>query len=574
VNTEKVSSFFYKNKALSLALFLLLLVPLMFFLAPRAKQPPIVSITPCEGSVFKVHENIVITVTARDVDGTIVKMGLYINETKIWEGAENTHDYAWLDVPEGRYVLKAFAYDNGGLIGTVQVSIGVYTIRNWQWYVSPNGTNSGDGSRENPWDLETALSQPDVVEPGDTIFLRGGTYRIEGTLESNLRGISIAPIVVRQYPGERAVIDTGDSWNNRIVVGGAYTWYWGFEIMSSATDRWGDPYTGNPVLERGYSMEVSDDNVPGIKFINLIIHDTGLNGIGFWTGAIDGEVYGCIIYNNGYDYEDRGHGHAIYTQNNRGVKRLIDNIMFNQYNYGIHAYTEQGYINNFYIEGNIAFNNGASSTISGYATNILVGGSKIAENITVINNYGYFAPTMSGGITCDLAYGKGCRNLFVIGNVFVDDAKGGTAFRVKSSNPTIVDNIFYGAFEDLSVPASIFPNNTFYKGTRPKGVWVFVRPNYYEPDRANIVVFNWELRDTVEVDISNVTGLQVGDRYEVRDVQNFFGPPIVSGRYAGDPITIPMNLVQVAQPIGTPARQLLHTAPEFGVFVLLKTNDG
>ncbi len=44
------------------------------------------------------------------------------------------------------------------------------------YYVAPNGSPSGNGSINNPWDLQTALDQPAAVQPGDTIWLRGGTY--------------------------------------------------------------------------------------------------------------------------------------------------------------------------------------------------------------------------------------------------------------------------------------------------------------------------------------------------------------------------------------------------------------
>src|SRR3982751_3758669 len=73
------------------------------------------------------------------------------------------------------------------------------------YYVSPNASSSGDGSIGNPWRLQTALNQPSAVQPGDTIWLRGGTYI--GTFNSYLTGTSSAPIIVRGYPGEHAVID-------------------------------------------------------------------------------------------------------------------------------------------------------------------------------------------------------------------------------------------------------------------------------------------------------------------------------------------------------------------------------
>ena len=50
---------------------------------------------------------------------------------------------------------------------------------------------------------------------------------------------------------------------------------------------------------------------------------------------------------------------------------------------------------------------------------------------------------------------------------------------------------------------------------------VLVRPNKYEPGRANLCVYNWASQKAVDADLSAV-GLKTGDRYAVRDVQNFF----------------------------------------------------
>ena len=36
---------------------------------------------------------------------------------------------------------------------------------------------------------------------------------------------------------------------------------------------------------------------------------------------------------------DRGHGHSIYVQNVNGNKRIVDNILFDGFSFGIHAYT-------------------------------------------------------------------------------------------------------------------------------------------------------------------------------------------------------------------------------------------
>ena len=57
------------------------------------------------------------------------------------------------------------------------------------FYVSPSGSAGNTGSISSPWDLQTALNQPAAVRPGDTIWLRGGTYR--SGFRSNLVGRSL-----------------------------------------------------------------------------------------------------------------------------------------------------------------------------------------------------------------------------------------------------------------------------------------------------------------------------------------------------------------------------------------------
>jgi hypothetical protein len=65
-----------------------------------------------------------------------------------------------------------------------------------------------------------------------------------------LAGTSTAPIIVRQYPGERAIIDKAvvNSTNYTkaaLEVRGSWVCFWGFEITDSYADRNRiSPYTG------------------------------------------------------------------------------------------------------------------------------------------------------------------------------------------------------------------------------------------------------------------------------------------------------------------------------------------
>src|SRR2546426_6136509 len=48
------------------------------------------------------------------------------------------------------------------------------------------------------------------------------------------------------------------------------------------------------------------------------------------------------IYNNGWQQPDFGNGHGIYAKSSAGPVYLRDNIVFNQFGYGIHIYANAG----------------------------------------------------------------------------------------------------------------------------------------------------------------------------------------------------------------------------------------
>jgi len=482
-----------------------------------------------------------------------------------------------------------------GKSGTGAVTVAQQTARAG-YYASPSGTSGGDGTSARPWDLGTALAGAGGrIQPGDTVWVRGGTYR--GAFVSNLRGTAPAPIVVRQYPGERATIDVNGFTNDALTVNGSYGVYWGFEIMSSSPDR----TTVTPQRPHGVVNDGSHN-----KYVNLVVHD---NGIGFYnySSAADVEIYGCLVYNNGWQ-ASKGSGHALYIKSDAGPIYLRDNILFAQFAYGVHVYTNagSGRLNNIHVEGNVSFNNGTVSAAGPGAVgaNILMGGQEPVQNATMIGNMTYFSPgfgvynvdlgfetTLNADLLVQGNYIAGGRRLLevlswqsltVSGNTLVAPERPVVLEDANTSGQRWTGDMHY---RDPNAAAWQYGGRdyTFSQWRSATGLGatdqalsgapatrVFVRPNLYEPGRAAVVVYNWGGQSTVSADLSGI--LQVGDRYEVRNAQDFYGAPVASGTFGGGTISLPMTGVTPPTPVGGSPTAPPKTGPEFDVFVVTRVS--
>ncbi len=127
----------------------------------------------------------------------------------------------------------------------------------------------------------------------------------------------------------------------------------------------------------------------------------------------------------------------------------------------------------------------------------------------------------AGGRAVNLGYSKGIASPLILDNYLV----GGPALAlINAFRPiTMSGNTVYGTISGFL--ATEFPSNAYFS-SRPTGVKVLVRPNQYEPGRANITVYNWDKAGTVGVSLKGV--LNPGTEYEIRNAQNFFGPAVLS----------------------------------------------
>ena len=72
-------------------------------------------------------------------------------------------------------------------------------------YVSTTGNDSNDGSEASPiLNIQTAVN---LAQPGDMIYLRGGTYMLTKRVKIDKAGTADKRICMWGYPGERVIID-------------------------------------------------------------------------------------------------------------------------------------------------------------------------------------------------------------------------------------------------------------------------------------------------------------------------------------------------------------------------------
>jgi hypothetical protein len=181
----------------------------------------------------------------------------------------------------------------------------------------------------------------------------------------------------------------------------------------------------------------------------------------------------------------------------------------------MHGYTEKGFVDNILYEGNIAYDNPNA---------FLVAGGKPSHGIVAKNNY-----------------------LYKAGNLLV------AHLNRKNEDCELRDNVIVNGELRIGVCRQVINEGNLMLGEkdeRPAGAKIVFRPNKYDPQRANLAIFNWETKEEVAVDTGDF--LKVGDRYRLMNPRDFYGKPVHAGVADGKPIRVPM-------------------ATEFAAYVLLKS---
>lgn len=276
-------------------------------------------------------------------------------------------------------------------------------------YVSPAGTSTGDGTKEHPLDVDTAI---DFVQPGQHIIVLDGRYVRSSKLEIKKYndGTADAMKVLEAAPGARPVFDF-DKKTEGVLLSGSYWHIKGLDFTRTAGNTKGFTVGGNHNIvensrfygngDTGLQISRTDGTAAVIAdwpSYNLILNSSSFdnrdpsdnNADGFaakLTSGVGNVFRGCLSYNNiddGWDlYTKAGTGAigAVLIENSAAFNngRLTDGTVGAGDKNGFKLGGE-GISVHHIIRNSIAFGNGAY----GYTSNSNPG--VIAENNIGFNN--------------------------------------------------------------------------------------------------------------------------------------------------------------------------------------------
>lgn len=468
---------------------------------------------------------------------------------------------------------------------------------------NPDGTfiRHGNGSQATPYDAYSAAENVDGnIQPGDTVWLHGGTYPM--VVKWTTSGSSGSPLIVRNWNHEQVVLDgldhqqckgnlgprsgnpSGNDQSDGVVLWPAchYVWFWGLEIKATPTTRRSTASPSNPPDDSSFPPDIvfpsgidgsstAQGDGSGNKFIHCIVHNTQ-QGFGLWEAYSNNEVYGCISALNGFDEYDRGHGHCYYSQNSGNNKSFLENVAWSGFANGMQVFgkSTNTFTSNYLFEGNVIFNNGELAH-NGFASGwLLYTYSQPVHDCWGRSNVFYYpfgtGPSFDSGGPGDES-GAGSVNVtnissWIVGRVKINNSPGPITFSGNS--------IYSSGLEGFS--QSDFPSNTYY-GSRPtSSATIYRKVDKYEAKRGRVIRLNWANESSFTIDPS-LLGYVSGDSITLYSATDWaIGHSLFNGTYIGGTITVNKSAITLYPVIGLNPNGSNPSNPSSDIMVIEVTN--
>ena len=338
-------------------------------------------------------------------------------------------------------------------------------------YVSPEGLPNGNGSRQFPFDIYTAVAN---AVPGQTIVLLEGTYKLTATvrIQRGMDGTEEAPICIIADPAAatRPVLDFQQQCAG-IVHGGDYWYFYGFDVTNTADGLKGFQVSGSyNVLDQiqayrngstgiQISRYSSADQYADWPVCNLILNctsycncDNGFEDADGFAAKLtvgEGNVFdGCVAYNNADDGWD------------------------------LYAKVETGPIGAVTVRNCVAYANGfvPGKEGSGNGNGFKLGGESLSGKHILENSYAFW--NLAKGIDSN-----SCPDIIVKNCVSYNNGSYNVAFYTNNAADTDFSAEGIVSFRDVSSPYSYTDgDNLKGKGTQDSSKYLGATNYYWQGD--------------------------------------------------------------------------------------------
>ena len=248
--------------------------------------------------------------------------------------AENSFDF---DTMQKKYDDRLLLLDYSPIVVKDTVTKAALNAEDGVVYVGPAGTSDGDGTKNNPYDLQTALK---FAKAGQTIIMLDGTYEAKSVIEIpfSVSGTEDNMITLKAENTGKAIIDgsniVSSSKESVLFVKGSYWHIYGINVVNAADGYKGVHISGNHnVIEM---CEMYDNGSTGLQIsysggepkewwpaYNTILNCTSYyncdsaqndaDGFAAKLSVGEGNVFdGCVSYNNADD------GYDLYAKEKAG----------------------------------------------------------------------------------------------------------------------------------------------------------------------------------------------------------------------------------------------------------------
>jgi hypothetical protein len=214
-------------------------------------------------------------------------------------------------------------------------------------YVSLSGSDSEPGTRAKPW--RTIQKALDSLRPGETAVVRSGVYR--ESLVMRRAGTASAPITLRAYPGETAVVRPAGGGESdyplRVTSGAAYFRFRDFVVEDAPLDTTVNVYVAAQERPYPHDIEISGCEIRGstgtgllaepnslrVKVLGNLVHDNGTGMAhqhqGIYFQGRDGVIARNVVYGqpNGFGIQVRARADRVLVVNNTAVDNSLSGIV-------------------------------------------------------------------------------------------------------------------------------------------------------------------------------------------------------------------------------------------------------